>query len=63
MIIRPVLAFVALTLLPVQDAEELRRAVGDVPLVGPWIYDDVPAGFAEAKRTGKPLAVIFRCVP
>jgi len=28
-----------------------------------WIYNDVDAGFAEAKRTGKPLLVVLRCVP
>lgn len=28
-----------------------------------WIYNDIPRAFAEAKRTGKPLFVTFRCVP
>jgi hypothetical protein len=28
-----------------------------------WIYNDVDAGFAEAKKTGKPLLVTLRCVP
>lgn len=28
-----------------------------------WNYNDVQKGFAEAKRTGKPLLVILRCVP
>lgn len=28
-----------------------------------WIYNDIDKGFAEAKRTGKPLLVILRCVP
>jgi hypothetical protein len=28
-----------------------------------WIYNDVERGFAEAKRTGKPLLVVLRCVP
>ena len=28
-----------------------------------WIYNDLARGFAEAKRTGKPLFVTFRCVP
>ena len=37
--------------------------MGDQNLVGPWIYDDVDAGFAEAKKTGKPLMVVLRCVP
>ena len=28
-----------------------------------WIYDDLKAGQAQAKKTGKPLLVSFRCVP
>jgi len=28
-----------------------------------WIYNDIEGGFAEAKRTGKPLFITFRCVP
>lgn len=28
-----------------------------------WIYNDLPKAFAEAKRTGKPLLVVFRCIP
>jgi len=28
-----------------------------------WIYNDVEAGFEEAKQTGKPVLVTFRCVP
>ena len=28
-----------------------------------WIYNDVEQGFAEAKRTGKPLLVTLRCIP
>lgn len=25
-----------------------------------WIYDDVGTGFAQAKKTGKPLMIVFR---
>ena len=28
-----------------------------------WIYNDFSRGLAEAKRTGKPLLVVLRCVP
>ena len=28
-----------------------------------WIYNDWQHGFAEAKRSGKPLLVVLRCVP
>src|SRR5690606_12477551 len=30
---------------------------------GLWIYNDLQAGFAQAKETGKPLLVVLRCVP
>lgn len=30
---------------------------------GPWIYDDLDQGLALAKREGKPLLVVFRCIP
>jgi len=30
---------------------------------GRWIYNDVDRGFAEAKKSGKPLLVVLRCVP
>ena len=45
------------------DKDHLRRSLGDNDLVGTWIYDDVSAGYAEAKKTGKPLLVVIRCVP
>ncbi len=28
-----------------------------------WIYNDIEAGFAEAKKSGRPLMVVLRCVP
>ena len=28
-----------------------------------WIYDDLERAFASAKETGKPLLVVFRCIP
>jgi len=30
---------------------------------GDWIYNDLPGGFAEAKKTGKPMFVVLRCIP
>ena len=30
---------------------------------GFWIYDDLEAGYAQAKKDDKPLLVSFRCVP
>src|SRR5262249_8565349 len=28
-----------------------------------WIYNDLPRGSAEAKKTGKPMLVVLRCLP
>lgn len=39
--------------------DDLKNVLGD----GFWIYNDLPGGIAKAKRTGKPLLVVFRCVP
>jgi hypothetical protein len=39
--------------------EAVRRQLKD-EIVGNWIYDDMPAGFAEARKTGKPILVTFR---
>jgi serine protease Do len=30
---------------------------------GFWIYNDLPGAFGKAKETGKPLLVVFRCIP
>lgn len=30
---------------------------------GKWIYNDLAKGFNEARSTGKPLLVVFRCIP
>lgn len=30
---------------------------------GFWIYNDIQRGLAQARETGKPLLVIFRCIP
>lgn len=37
-----------------------RSAFGENPF---WLYNDLEAGFAKARRTGKPLLVVLRCVP
>ncbi len=28
-----------------------------------WIYNDMDAGLAKAKAEGKPLFVVYRCIP
>ena len=30
---------------------------------GFWLYNDLPKGIEESKKTGKPLLVVFRCIP
>ena len=54
----PWLAFAAET----RD-DKVRNDRTDVLGGGRWIYNDLPKGMAEAKRTGKPLLVVLRCVP
>jgi hypothetical protein len=34
--------------------------VKDVAVAPHWIYDDVPAAFARARETGKPILALFR---
>jgi serine protease Do len=46
-----------------QDKDKLREGLKDTELQGAWIYDDLDAGIAEAKMSGRPLLVILRCVP
>ena len=53
--------------LPIQaqqglEGRELREALED-NAADFWIYDDIEAGFKQARKTGKPLLVSFRCVP
>ena len=36
-----------------------QRVVDD----GYWIYNNLAKGFEEAQRSGKPLLVVFRCIP
>jgi hypothetical protein len=47
-----------------QDRDALVRTDKDkVGGEGFWIYDDLPRGIAQAKSSGKPLLVVFRCIP
>lgn len=45
------------------ETRELQEALQDRIAVGDWIYDDVDEAFTVAKRTGKPIFLVFRCVP
>ena len=42
---------------------KVRNDRTDVLGGGKWIYNDLGKGFAEAKKIGKPLLVVLRCVP
>jgi hypothetical protein len=42
---------------------KVRNDKARVEADGFWIYNDLPRGIAEAKRSGKPLLVVFRCIP
>ena len=54
------LAALAVLLAPAQDKDQLRRELRDTDLAGTWIYDDVNAGYAEARKSGKPMLIVFR---
>ncbi len=43
-----------------QDKAQLRAALKDTEPTADWIYDDLGAGFAAAKKSGRPLMVVFR---
>ena len=42
---------------------KVRRDRDEVVSTGLWTYNDLAKGIAEAQRTGKPLLVVFRCIP
>ncbi len=47
-----------------QTREEIVRGDRErVEAAGFWIYNNLPKAFAEAKRTGKPIVVVLRCLP
>lgn len=54
----------AWTVADAQTREEKVRADREkVVADGFWIYNDLPAGIAEARKTGKPILVVLRCIP
>lgn len=42
---------------------ELRAFLNDQKYENGWIYEDLDAGYAEARKTDKPLLVCLCCVP
>jgi len=43
--------------------EKVRNDKKKIEAEGKWIYNDVPKAFAEAKKTGKPIVAVLRCLP
>lgn len=43
--------------------EQVLRDRAEVAADAKWIYNNLDAGFIEAKRNGKPLLVVLRCIP
>ncbi|MCI0463165.1 MAG: PDZ domain-containing protein [Gemmataceae bacterium] len=41
----------------------LRQELKDIEIAPHWIYDDLPEALAQARKTGKPILIVFRCVP
>ena len=60
-------SFLFLGVVSLTAAEDRKERVlndrKEVEASGNWIYNDLPRGFAEAARTGKPLLVVIRCIP
>jgi len=48
---------------PCHRMDELRDGLRDTVLKGEWVYDDLEAGLATARKSGKPVLVLARCVP
>jgi hypothetical protein len=45
------------------ERSPLGVSLKDIEVADHWIYDDWPAAQAEAKKTGKPILAVIRCVP
>ena len=48
---------------PEADPQALKRALGEDSISDRWIYHDLDAARSEARRSGKPILALFRCVP
>lgn len=48
---------------PEADPRALKRLLEDTHVSDRWIYHDLDAARLRARKTGKPLLVVFRCVP
>jgi len=41
----------------------VHKDKADLQRIDEWIYNDLEQARAEARRTGKPLMAVFRCIP
>ena len=62
------MAFVVAPAISAQDVQKKRRdaVLNDKKQFGLddyWVYDDFEKGRKEAEKTGKPMLVVFRCLP
>ncbi len=48
---------------PAPKDPKLQEALHDNALSAHWIYNDLDRAFLEAKKNGKPLLAVIRCVP
>lgn len=48
---------------PKTREQKVREDKVRVEGAGFWIYNDLERGYAEARKTGKPLVVVLRCIP
>ncbi len=57
---RSILGLVCLALVGPQDSVQKKKLLNDLNAPDGWIYDDLPASIAQARREAKPLFVVFR---
>ena len=43
-----------------RQKEQLKQALKDTEVRGPWIYDEIAVGFAKARLAKKPIMLVFR---
>lgn len=41
----------------------VRNDIAEVAQIDEWIYNDLGKAQAEARRSGKPMMLVFRCIP
>ncbi|MBI3267788.1 MAG: hypothetical protein HYZ53_02105 [Planctomycetes bacterium] len=54
------LGLLTLAAVQAQDMNPLQQRFQDFGILGDWVYNDFPAGLAQARKEGKPLLVVFR---